>query len=242
LGAGSRRANRRLKRSPAALGAVAGNAHPLLVPAVSVTYAVALAAGLLALEQLAVADSRGPWFELLAAAVLMVSLLTMAQLLATGWRRHREGLNRRGLLWAAGAAAAAVVGVVAVLGLIETAQIAAVISGADVHLTRPVLRSLPRPPGTTVINEHPGLADTESISQEIATTNLDAVIPFYEARLPKDGWLEDKESAGTPIVRFTRAPYVLSISLDPPSGYTITVDRLDPSLFQSPSPSASPGP
>lgn len=207
----------------------------------SVAYALALAAGVLALEQLGAASSRGPWFELMAAAVLVICLLTTASLLATGWRRHREGLNRRGVLWAAGAGAAAVVGVVAVLGLIETAQIAAVISGADIHLTRPVIRSLPRPPGTTLLDEHPGLADTESISQDIKAADLNAVIPFYEAQLPRDGWVEDTASAGTPIVRFSKAPYVLSIGIDPPSsGYTITVDRLNPDLFPSPSESASP--
>jgi hypothetical protein len=243
LGAGSRRANRRLKRSPAALGGVASDAHPLLLPAVSVAYALAFAAGLLAIERLVVGDSPGPWFELLAAAVLVVCLLTVALLLKTGWRRHREGLNRRGILWAGGAAAAAVVGVVAVLSLIETAQIAAVISGADVRLTRPVIRSLPRPPGTTLLDEHPGLADTESISQDIKASNLDAVISFYEARLPEVGWVEEKASAGTPMVRFTKVPYVLSIGIDPPSSsYTITLDRLNPSLFETPSPSASPSP
>jgi hypothetical protein len=114
-----------------------------------------------------------------------------------------------------------------------------VISGADVHLTRPVIESLPRPTGTTLLDESPGLADTESISEDFTAKDLNSIVPFYETELSKDGWAEDKTSATTPIVRFTKGPYVLSVAIDEvSSGYTLTVDR----ILTSPSASSSASP
>ncbi len=221
---------------------MASNDHPLLVPAVSVAYAVTITAGILAIDQLA-EYMPGAWFEVLGTAVLVLSLMTIALLLRAAWRRHREGLDRRGLLWAIGAFGAAALAAVAVFGLVENAQIASVISGADVHLTRPVIESLARPPGTKLLDEQPGLADTESISEDFSAQNLNSIVPFYETTLVKDQWIEDEASATTPIVRFTKGAYVLSVAIDPPSsGYTLTVDHLNPSLLNSPSPSASPTP
>lgn len=221
---------------------MASNDHPLLVPAVSVAYAATIAAGLLAIDQLA-AYMPGAWFEVLGIAVLILSLMTIALLLRAGWRRHREGLDRRGLLWAIGALGAAALAALAVFGLVENFQIASVISGADVHLTRPVIESLARPPGTKLLDEQPGLADTESISEDFSAQNLNSIVPFYETILLKGEWVEEKASATTPIVRFTKGAYVLSVAIDPPSsGYTLTVDHLNPSLLNSPSPSASPTP
>jgi hypothetical protein len=192
-----------------------------------------------AIEQLA--DSiPGPWFEMLGAAVLLLSLGTVAVLLRAAWRRHREGLDRRALLWVSAAVGAGLVAVVAGFGLVENAQISSVIGGADVHLTRPVLDALPRPPGTRLLDEQPGLADTESISQDFSAGDLNGIVPFYEAALPKDGWVEDKASATTALVRFSKGTYVLSLALDAPSsGYTLTLDRVNPNLLQSPSPSPS---
>jgi len=181
------------------------------------------------------------WFEVLGAAVLVLCVMTVALLLRSAWRRHREGLDRRSLLWASGAAGAAVLGIVAVLGLVENAQIASVISGADVHLTKPVIESLPRPAGTTLLDEQPGLADTESISEDFTAKDLNSIVPFYEAELGKDGWVEDNTSATTPIVRFTKGSFVLSVAIDQPSsGYTLTVDRVLTSPSASASPSGSP--
>ena len=221
---------------------MASDDHPLLLPAVSAAYAGTIAAALLAIDQLA-KYMPGAWFELLGAAVLLLSLMTIALLVRTAWRRHREGLDRRGLVWAGGAAGAALLAAVAVFGLVENAQIASVISGADVHLTRPVIESLPRPPGTKLLDEQPGLADTESISEDFTAHDLNSIVPFYEAALVKDGWVEDKTSATTAIVRFNKGAYVLSVAVDPPSsGYTLTVDRINPSLLGSPSPSPSPTP
>jgi hypothetical protein len=210
----------------------------MLRPSTSIAYAIAFAAALLAIDQLA-EYMPGAWFEVLGVAVLALGVMTVALLLLTAWRRHREGLDRRGLLWAGGAAGAAVFGIVAIFGLVENAQIASVISGADVHVTRPVIESLPRPPGTTLLDEQPGLADTESISEDFTARDLSSIVPFYEAALGKDGWVEDTTSAATPIVRFTKGPFVLSVAIDQPSsGYTLTVDRVLAS--PSPSPIASP--
>jgi len=221
---------------------VANDDHPLLVPVVSVAYAATLAAAVLALDQLA-EFMPGAWFELLGAAVLLLSLMTMALSVRYAWGRHREELDRRGLVWAAGAIGAALLAAVAVYGLVENYKIASVISGADVHLTRPVMDSLPRPPGTKLLDEQPGLADTESISEDISAQNLNSIIPFYEAALVKAGWTEDPVSATTSIIRFTKGTYVLSVTIDPPSsGYTLTVDRVNPNLLGSPSASPSPSP
>ena len=217
---------------------MASDDHPLLVPVVSVVYAATIAAALLAMDQLA-EYMPGAWFELLAAAVLLLSLMTITLLLRAAWRRHRERLDRRGVLWVTGAGVAALFAAVAVFGLVENAKIASVISGADVHLTRPVIESLPRPPGTKRLDQQPGLAGTESISQDFTAQDLNSIVPFYEAALKNDGWVEDNASAGTSILRFTKGAYVLSVAIDPPSsGYTLMVDRVNPSLL--PSPSASP--
>jgi DNA-binding transcriptional regulator of glucitol operon len=214
---------------------VADSSHRLLQPSLGLACAAAVAVALLAVDQLA-ENMPGAWFEILAAAVLLLAALAMARFLARAWRRHREGLDRRGALWVGGAVGALLVGVVAALGLFENAQIASVISGADVHLTRPVIEALPRPPGTKLLDETPGLADTESISEDFTATKLSTIVPFYESHLRSDGWVEDTTSAGTSIVRFTRGEYVLSVAIDPPSsGYTLTVDRIAASPAATPS-------
>jgi hypothetical protein len=217
---------------------VATRERALLRRVVSIAYALAFAATLLAIDQLA-EYMPGAWFEVLAAAVLAVCVMTVAVFLGTGWRRHREGLDRRGVVWASGAVASGVLGIVAILGLVESAQIGSVLSGADVHLTKPVIESLPRPPGTTLLDEQPGLADTESISEDFKAQDLSRIVPFFESALAKAGWVEDQTSATTPIVRFTMGPFVLSVAIDPSSSdYTLTVDRVLSS--PSPSPTASP--
>ena len=219
---------------------MASGDHPLLVPAVSVAYAAIFAAGWLAIDQLA-EYMPGPWFNLLAASVLVLSLMTLALLLGAAWRRHREGLDRRGLFWAATAVVPVLLVALAVFSLVESARTASVISGADVRLTRPLIESLPQPPGTKLLDEQPGLADTETISEDLTAQDLNSIVPFYEAYLVNHGWVEDKVSATTSIVRFTKGEYVLSVAIDPPSsGYTLTVDRPNPSLLGSPATSASP--
>ena len=210
--------------------------HPYLVPVVSVAYAVTLGAALLAVDQLA-EYLPGPWFEVLGAAVLILSAMTIVVLLRAGLRRHREGLERRALLWAGGAVVPAVLVVLAIFSLVESAQNASLLSGADTHLTRPVIDALPRPPGTKLVDERPGLADTETIYQDFTATNLNSIVPFYEAQLAKDGWAEDTTSATASIVRFGKGAYILALEISPPSTYTLTVDHVNPNLLQSPSPS-----
>ena len=210
--------------------------HPYLVPVVSVAYAVTLGVALLAVDQLA-EYLPGPWFEALGAAVLILSAMTIVVLLRAGLRRHREGLERRALLWAGGAVVPAVLAALAIFSLVESAQNASLLSGADTHLTRPVIESLPRPPGTKLVDERPGLADTETIYQDFTATNLNSIVPFYEAQLAKDGWAEDKTSATASIVRFGKGAYILALEISPPSTFTLTVDHVNPNLLQSPSPS-----
>ena len=215
---------------------MASDDRPYLVPVVSVAYAVAIGAALLAFDQLA-EYLPGAWFEVLGAAVLLVCAMTIVVLLRAGLRRHREGLRRRALLWAGGAVVPAVLVVLAIFSLVESAQNASLLSGADTHLTRPVIDALPRPPGTKLVDERPGLADTETIYQDFTATSLNSIVPFYEAELPKDGWAEDKTSATTSIVRFGKGTYILALEINPPSTYTLTVDHVNSNLLQSPSPS-----
>jgi 4-amino-4-deoxy-L-arabinose transferase-like glycosyltransferase len=206
------------------------------VPVVSLAYAVTIGAALLAIDQLA-EYLPGPWFEVLGAAVLLVCAMTIVVLLRAGLRRHREGLRRRALLWAGGAVVPALLATLAIFSLVESAQNASLLSGADTHLTRPVIDALPRPPSAKLVDERPGLADTETIYQDFTATNLNSIVPFYEAQLPKDGWAEDTTSATASIVRFGKGEYILALELNPPSAYTLTVDHVNPNLVQSPSPS-----
>jgi 4-amino-4-deoxy-L-arabinose transferase-like glycosyltransferase len=215
---------------------VASQDRPYLVPVVSLAYAVTIGAALLAIDQLA-EYLPGPWFEVLGAAVLLVCAMTIVVLLRAGLRRHREGLRRRALQWAGGAVVPALLATLAIFSLVESAQNASLLSGADTHLTRPVIDALPRPPSAKLVDERPGLADTETIYQDFTATNLNSIVPFYEAQLPKDGWAEDKTSATASIVRFGKGEYILALELNPPSAYTLTVDHVNPNLLQSPSPS-----
>jgi hypothetical protein len=210
------------------------------VPLVSVAYAITVGAALFAIDQLTKdllgEYLLGPWFEVLDAAVLLLSGMTIVVLLRAGLRRHREGLERRALLWAGGAVVPAVLGAVAIFGLVASAQNASVLSGADTHLTRPVIESLPRPPGTRLVDERPGLADTETIYEAFTATDLNSILPYYEAHLVNDGWVEDKASATTSIVRFAKGAFILALELNAPSsGYILTVDHVNPNLLQSPS-------
>jgi hypothetical protein len=242
MGASRRRIDRRLSGSARPLGPVASNDHPLLIPAVSIAYAATIAAGVLAVDQLA-EYMPGAWVDLLGAALLVLSVMTIAIWFRAAWRRRRDGLGSRALLWLAGAIGPAVLAVFATLVLVQNAQIASEISGADVHLTRPLIEALPRPPGTKLLDERPGFADTESISVAFSARDLNSIVPFYESALAKDGWVEDKASATTSIVWFTKGAYLLSVATDlPSSSYSLTVDRINANLASSPSPSVSPSP
>ena len=205
-----------------------------LPPVVSLAYVVAVGAGLLAIDQLS-EYMPGAWLEVLGAAVLVLSLMTIAVLVRAALRRRREGLQRRALLWGGSAIVPAALAALALFSLVESVQNAALISGADVHLTRPVIESLPQPPGAKLVDQRPGLADTETIYQDFTAQNLTSIVPYYEAHLIKDGWVEDKASAATDIVRFAKGAFVLALEINPPSGgYTLTVDHVNPNLLQSP--------
>jgi hypothetical protein len=219
------------------MGPVATDDPRFLVPVVSLAYAVTIGAALLAIDQLT-EYLPGAWLEVLGAAVLLLSLMTIAVLVRAALRRRREGLERRALLWAGSAVVPAALAALALFSLVESVQNASVISGADVHLTRPLIESLPRPPGTKLVDQRPGLADTETIYQDFTAQDLNNIVPYYEAHLAKDGWIEDKASATTDIVRFAKGAFVLALEINRPTGgYTLTVDRVSPNLLQSPSPS-----
>jgi len=244
MGASGRRAGRGLKQAPVLAGEVGSRDPSFLIPAIGLFYAVTLGIIAIAVDQL-VTQVEGPWFNVLGAAVLLVALATTWLLLRTGWRRHREGLDRRAALWGAGAIATVLLSLVTVYALVETASFNSVISGADVHLTRPVLQSLPRPAGAKLGDERPGLAGTESVSDVFTTGDLAAVIPFYQTALGRSGWVVDPTTAGTSAVRFSKGAYVVTVEPDQPTGagaFTVTVDRLTPDLLGSPSPSATTSP
>lgn len=212
--------------------------RPWLYPGISLVYAAGLALAFLAADQLS-EYMPGAWFELLGVAVLVLALLTLAILVRVAWRRMREGLRGRAMIAAVGSLLVSLLGLLAIYGLFENASVGAVLRGADVHLTRPVIDALPRPPGTKLLDETPGLEDTETISEDFSASVLSGIVPFYERELTRAGWVEDKTSATTPIVRFTKGDFVLSVAIDPPSGdYTLTVDRISPTPSASLSPSA----
>lgn len=240
MGASRRRAGVGLRRPPAHPGDVASHEPALVTPLVGVILALALGVAVLAVDQLA-SQVEGPWFEVLGGAVLLAAVLATGLLIRAGWRRHREGLERRAALWGGAAILAILLGVVAIYTVIQTASFASVISGADVHLTRPVLQSLPRPPGAILLNERPGLAGTETISDNFKTGDLAGVVPFYRSSLKASGWLEDSSTAGTSAVGFFKGLYRVTVIPDQPTGsgdFSVTVDRVTPSPL--PSGSASP--
>ena len=166
------------------LGPVATDDPHYLLPVVSLVYVVTIGAALLAIDELA-AYMPGAWLEVLGAAVLLISLMTTAILVRAALRRRREGLGRRALIWGGSAIVPAALAALALFSLVESVQNASLISGADVHLTRPVIESLPRPPGTKLIDQRPGLADTETIYQDFTAQDLNSVVPFYEATSQK---------------------------------------------------------
>src|SRR2546429_2280935 len=179
MGAGRRRIDRRLSGSAAPLGPVASNDPAWLMPAVSIGYAVTVGAGVLAVDQLA-EYMPGGWVDVLGAALLLLCVMTIAVWLRAAWRRRRDRLGRRALLWAGGAIGPALLAVFAILVLVQNAQIASEITGADVHLTRPLIESLPRPPGTRLLYQRPGLAATGSLYRELLGPNPKTLLPLLQ--------------------------------------------------------------
>src|SRR3984893_16123648 len=98
MGASRRRIDRRLSGSAAPLGPVPSSDRLVLIPAVSIAYAATIAAGVLALDQLA-EYMPGAWVDVLGAALLVLSVMTIAVWLRAAWRRRRGGPQRRAPLW-----------------------------------------------------------------------------------------------------------------------------------------------
>jgi hypothetical protein len=244
MGANGRRAGRSLRRPPALAGEVASREPAYLAPATGVFYALACGTIALALDRL-LTQVEGPWLEVLGAAVVITSVVSTWLMLRAGWRRHRENLDKRAAFWGAGALLTVLLSLVAIYALVQTASFASVIAGADVHLTRPVLQSLPRPAAAKLLDERPGLAGTESVSDDFSIADLGTVVPYYESSLVRTGWVEDKSTAGTLLVRFSKGQYVVTVAPDQATGsgdFAITVDRLSANLLSSPSSSGSASP
>jgi hypothetical protein len=210
---------------------------------VSAIYGIIAGSLIFCVYQLVIFQTEGPWLEAIGALVTVLMLLTAGLFAMNGWRRYREGLRGQGAGWG--------IGTVLFLGLaglaayiaVTAAQVGPYISGADVHLTRPVLGGLPRPPGAKLTAERPGPADTESISDEFTTPHLEQVQPFYESNLKRLGWVEDAQSE-TGLLRFERGQFVVTvlvITAGQPHGagdYAVTVDRnTSPAASGSSSPS-----
>ena len=215
------------------------------IPLLAIGYGVLLTALLYSLNQLLASEREGPWLEIASGTVLGLSLLTAALLATTAWHRRREGL-RRAWAWAFGAGAATLMGVLAIAVLVMIGQVTHLLGGADVHVTRPVLRALPHPPDATLVSEYAGPAQTESITDEFQTPRLEQVGPFYREALPRMTWTEDRRPTA-PLIVFRKGDFTVTIlahssGLSDPSGpgrFTVTVDRMK---YETPAstPGASP--
>ena len=213
---------------------------PVTVSLGRIAYALLGALVLLAVEQVR-NGAEGPWIEAGAMAVAALCLLTAWRFTLAALRRRRDGLTRRALGWGVGAAWALLAAVLAFEVAVQAAQLRSVLSGADVHATAPMLHGLPRPAGAILVDERPGPAGTQSISDDLRARDLASVPAFYRGTLPSAGWIEDSAGTELDLLRFHRGQFEVSILLDfsgaspphQPGDYSITVDL-------APSPSASP--
>ena len=251
MGASSRRARRRLKPAAAALRPLAGPPHPLLAPLRGAAYAALLALLVFAVDQVAVSDSQEPWLQLAGAATVAGCLLTAGFFAWTGWRRHREGVDQRGALWGLGAVGMAVFGLLSLYVLVQVIEVLSLVSGADVHLTRPLIEALPRPPGATLVSEQPGPAQTETIYETFRVKDLAQVPTFYRGALSQRGWTEEAGDTTTgtaglgQTLNFDKGRFVTSVSFTQAKGpgeFTISVTHLPPELQISPSTSGTGAP
>lgn len=240
MGAGGGRASRRLIPAPDV--AVRPPAWRWRTPVVGAAAAILLAIVTVSAEQV-VGGAEGPWVEVGAGACAALFLLGTVGLGSTAVARYRDGFRRRALGWAAGFVSALVATGFAIFIGVLAAQVGSVLSGADTHATAPVLHGLPRPPGATLIDERPGPAGTESVSDDFRVPDLAAMPNFYRAALVKADWLEDSASTETSLLRFHRGQFEVSILVDvsgappahQPGDYSITVDRAPATPSASPS-------
>jgi hypothetical protein len=247
MGARGRRSKGRLSRAAGLALEPPAPGNRLIVPGLALGYGLLLAVLLFGLDQLALSQSDGPWLELVGGALLGASLLSAGVLAATAWRREREGLRRRALAWGAAATLSGLLGMVAVFVVVSAIQVSQLLNGADVHLTRPMLDSLPRPPDATLLAERPGAAGTESAYQDLKSAHLELIPPFYRSALTGAGWTEQSDSTDN-LLRFRKGDFVVTVLLGTVGGagsgsgqFTVTVDRLpDPRHTPSPGLGASP--
>ena len=215
-------------------------AGDLLTRLRGVVYAVLAALLLVAIEQVRT-GAPGPWIEVGASALAALCFLTAGLFIATALRRRRDGLTRRAYGWGVGAAWALLAAALALEVVVQAVQLRSTLSGADVHLTAPMLRALPRPPGATLVDERPGPSGTQSITDDLHVADLAGVPAFYRGTLPGAGWIEDSASTELDLLRFHRGQFEVSVLLDisgaapphQPGDYAVTVDEAPPAAGSS---------
>jgi hypothetical protein len=213
----------------------AGHLLRLLRPARGVVFAGLAALFLLAIEEVR-SGAAGPWIEIGAGALAALCLLAAGLFVATALRRRRDGLARRALGWGIGAAWAVLAAALALEVVVQAVQLRSALSGADVHLTAPMLHALPRPPGATLVDERPGPSGTQSITDDVHVLDLASVPAFYRGALPGAGWIEDSAGNELDLLRFHKGQFDLTILLDTtgaappqqPGDYAVTVDQAPP--------------
>jgi len=212
------------------------------VPLRAAAYAAVLGLLVLAVDQVAVTDTQEPWLQLAGAAIVAGCLLTAGFFAWTAWQRHRDGLEQRVVLWGLGAAGTAALAALSLYVLVQLVDVLSLVSGADVHLTKPQIEALPRPPGAVLVNEQPGPAQTETIYETFRVKDLAQVATFYRTALPQRGWTEE---AGDPTgaarvgqtLNFDKGRFVTSVSFTQVAGsgeFSISVTHLPPELQLSP--------
>ena len=202
------------------------------MPLRAAAYAAVLGLLVLAVDQVAVTDTQEPWLQLAGAAIVAGCLLTAGFFAWTAWQRHRDGLEQRVVLWGLGAAGTAALAALSLYVLVQLVDVLSLVSGADVHLTKPQIE----------VNEQPGPAQTETIYETFRVKDLAQVATFYRTALPQRGWTEE---AGDPTgaarvgqtLNFDKGRFVTSVSFTQVAGsgeFSISVTHLPPELQLSP--------
>jgi hypothetical protein len=221
-------AQRRPSRSLSPGGPLSASRRWPVIPIIKVVAALLWGVFLWAVSELAW-STEGPWVEVGAGALGALCALGAAALGATAWRRRRDGLRGRAAGWGIATAAMAALAGLTVVVALQSAQLSNEIYGADVQATRPVLHQLPVPSGARLQDERPGLAGTESITDDYQVSNLASVPAFYRRALPPAGWKEEPGSSDRDLLSFQKGSFEITILLDPTtSSYSVTVDRLLP--------------
>jgi hypothetical protein len=187
-------------------------------------------------------ESTGPWLELAGVGCLGLAFLSSILSIRTALLRRREGESRRAWGWTAAATGSALAGLAALFVLAILLPVGSTLTGADVSLTRPILQSLPVPPGATLLNETPGPRDTESIRGDYRASDLAKAAAFYRQALPAAGWSAEDSAATGSILQYRKGNFIVIVVIDlsrsPAGDYSVTVDRVPASAASAtPSPS-----